>query len=101
MWESCRWAWYLYLCQRHVLCEKQGKINEAYKKLQDGWLSNGDKVPPKEFAKAACKSFPDDQEAPKAINLLYDSTLVWSGLRPDNPAQLGGKIYEMMDKWSS
>ncbi|URD98916.1 Peptidyl-prolyl cis-trans isomerase [Musa troglodytarum] len=29
---------------RHILCEKQGKINEAYKKLQDGWLSNGDKV---------------------------------------------------------
>lgn len=36
---------------RHILCEKQGKINEAYKKLQDGWLSNGDKVPPAEFAK--------------------------------------------------
>lgn len=34
-----------------MLCEKQGKINEAYKKLQDGWLSNGDKVPPAEFAK--------------------------------------------------
>lgn len=39
------------LLARHVLCEKQGKINEAYKKLQDGWLSNGDKVPPAEFAK--------------------------------------------------
>ncbi|THU59837.1 hypothetical protein C4D60_Mb07t06240 [Musa balbisiana] len=36
---------------RHMLCEKQGKINEAYEKLQDGWLSNGDKVPPAEFAK--------------------------------------------------
>lgn len=36
---------------RHILSEKQGKINEAYKKLQDGWLSNGDKVPPAEFAK--------------------------------------------------
>lgn len=36
---------------RHILCEKQGKINEAYKKLQDGWLGNGDKVPPAEFAK--------------------------------------------------
>lgn len=34
-----------------MLCEKQGKINEAYKKLQDGWLNNGDKVPPAEFAK--------------------------------------------------
>jgi peptidyl-prolyl cis-trans isomerase NIMA-interacting 4 len=40
-----------YVKARHVLCEKQGKINEAYKKLQDGWLDNGDKVPPAEFAK--------------------------------------------------
>ncbi|XP_062199767.1 uncharacterized protein LOC133902187 [Phragmites australis] len=42
-----------YVKARHVLCEKQGKINEAYKKLQDGWLENGDKVPPAEFAKIA------------------------------------------------
>ncbi|KAJ1406291.1 Peptidyl-prolyl cis-trans isomerase, PpiC-type [Sesbania bispinosa] len=42
-----------YVKARHILCEKQGKINEAYKKLQDGWLSNGDKVPPAEFAKLA------------------------------------------------
>ncbi|KAI5352709.1 hypothetical protein L3X38_005601 [Prunus dulcis] len=42
-----------YVKARHVLCEKQGKINEAYKKLQDGWLENGDKVPPAEFAKMA------------------------------------------------
>ncbi|KAF7838484.1 peptidyl-prolyl cis-trans isomerase NIMA-interacting 4 [Senna tora] len=42
-----------YVKARHILCEKQGKINEAYKKLQDGWLSNGDKVPPAEFAKIA------------------------------------------------
>jgi NIMA-interacting peptidyl-prolyl cis-trans isomerase 4 len=43
-----------FICSaRHILCEKQGKINEAYKKLQDGWLSNGDKVPPAEFAKIA------------------------------------------------
>ncbi|KAF9677090.1 hypothetical protein SADUNF_Sadunf08G0071700 [Salix dunnii] len=40
-----------YVKARHILCEKQGKINEAYQKLQDGWLSNGDKVPPAEFAK--------------------------------------------------
>ncbi|KAG0482664.1 hypothetical protein HPP92_010748 [Vanilla planifolia] len=40
---------------RHILCEKQGKINEAFKKLQDGWLSNGDKVPPAEFAKIAAE----------------------------------------------
>ena len=41
----------LFPIARHILCEKQGKINEAYKKLEDGWLSNGDKVPPAEFAK--------------------------------------------------
>ncbi|KAE8666873.1 putative ADP-ribosylation factor GTPase-activating protein AGD6 [Hibiscus syriacus] len=40
-----------YVKARHILCEKQGKINEAYKKLQDGWLSNDDKVPPTKFAK--------------------------------------------------
>ncbi|KAI5057287.1 hypothetical protein GOP47_0027302 [Adiantum capillus-veneris] len=40
-----------YVKARHILCEKQGKINEAYKMLQDGWLNNGDKVPPAEFAK--------------------------------------------------
>ncbi|GKA99470.1 hypothetical protein Tco_0827464, partial [Tanacetum coccineum] len=42
---------YVVLKARHILCEKQVKINEAYKKLQNGWLSNGDKVPPAEFAK--------------------------------------------------
>eukprot|EP00246_Nothoceros_aenigmaticus_P017109 TRINITY_DN814_c0_g1_i1.p2 TRINITY_DN814_c0_g1~~TRINITY_DN814_c0_g1_i1.p2 ORF type:complete len:147 (+),score=28.42 TRINITY_DN814_c0_g1_i1:122-562(+) len=42
-----------YVKARHVLCEKQGKINDAYKKLQEGWLNNGDKVPPAEFAKVA------------------------------------------------
>ncbi|KAF5934480.1 hypothetical protein HYC85_030651, partial [Camellia sinensis] len=41
---------------RHILCEKQGKINEAYKKLEkDGWLSNRDKVPPVEFAELAAE----------------------------------------------
>ena len=42
---------------RHILCEKQGKINEAYKKLQEGWLDSGDKVPPAEFAKVICPLF--------------------------------------------
>ncbi|CAL5362255.1 unnamed protein product [Camellia sinensis] len=46
--------WILFLA-RHILCEKQGKINEAYKKLQDCWKSNGDKVPPAEFAKLAAE----------------------------------------------
>ncbi|KAL3622622.1 hypothetical protein CASFOL_034033 [Castilleja foliolosa] len=35
----------------HIPCEEQRKIDEAYKKLQDVWLSNGEKVPPVEFAK--------------------------------------------------
>uniref|UniRef100_A0A6N2NBC9 Peptidyl-prolyl cis-trans isomerase n=1 Tax=Salix viminalis TaxID=40686 RepID=A0A6N2NBC9_SALVM len=41
------------MSKQDILCEKQGKVNEAYQKLQDGWLSNGDKVPPAEFAKLA------------------------------------------------
>jgi len=43
-----------------VLCEKQGRVNEAYKKLQDGWLDNGDKVPPAEFAKVSIHSIYED-----------------------------------------
>ncbi|KAK4577058.1 hypothetical protein RGQ29_027535 [Quercus rubra] len=55
---------------------------------------------------AACKSNPNDEDAQKAIDLLYDAALVSSGFTPENPAQLGGKIYEMMDialsgKWST
>lgn len=54
---------------------------------------------------AACSTNPDDEEALKAIDLLYDAALVSSGYTPENPAQLGGKIYEMMStalsgKWS-
>ncbi|KAK7320274.1 hypothetical protein VNO77_29604 [Canavalia gladiata] len=55
---------------------------------------------------AAYKTNPEDQDALRAIDLLYDAALVSSGFTPDNPAQLGGKIYEMMGlaltgKWSS
>ncbi|XP_050205996.1 heat shock protein 90-6, mitochondrial [Mercurialis annua] len=54
----------------------------------------------------ASRTNPDDEDALKAIDLLYDAALVSSGFTPDNPAQLGGKIYEMMGmaiagKWSS
>ncbi|CAN4110169.1 unnamed protein product [Withania somnifera] len=54
----------------------------------------------------ACRSTPDDEEALRAIDLLYDAALVSSGFTPENPAQLGGKIYEMMNfalagKWVS
>ncbi|OAY34976.1 heat shock protein 90-6, mitochondrial isoform X2 [Manihot esculenta] len=54
----------------------------------------------------ACRINPDDEDALKAIDLLYDAALVSSGFTPENPAQLGGKIYEMMriaisGKWST
>ncbi|KAG0469800.1 hypothetical protein HPP92_016500 [Vanilla planifolia] len=45
----------------------------------------------------ACKSCPDDPDALKAIDLLYDTALISSGFTPDSPGELGGKIYEMMD----
>ncbi|XP_038683351.1 heat shock protein 90-6, mitochondrial-like [Tripterygium wilfordii] len=55
---------------------------------------------------AACKTSPDDEDALRAIDLLYDAALVSSGFTPENPGQLGGKIYEMMGmalsgKWLS
>ncbi|XP_010252714.1 PREDICTED: heat shock protein 90-6, mitochondrial-like [Nelumbo nucifera] len=55
---------------------------------------------------AAYKSRPDDEDALRAIDLLYDTALISSGFTPENPAQLGGKIYEMMSlalsgKWTA
>lgn len=54
----------------------------------------------------ACKGSPDDEEALRAIDLLYDAALVSSGFTPENPAQLGSKIYGMMSmalsgKWAA
>ncbi|KAG1342139.1 heat shock protein 90-6, mitochondrial [Cocos nucifera] len=54
----------------------------------------------------ACRTSPDDPEALRAIDLLFDTALISSGFTPDNPAELGGKIYEMMGtslagKWMS
>ncbi|GAA0143704.1 Hsp90 family chaperone [Lithospermum erythrorhizon] len=54
----------------------------------------------------ACKGSPDNEEALRAIDLLYDAALVSSGFTPENPSQLGGKIYEMMSmalsgKWEA
>ncbi|XP_041005088.1 heat shock protein 90-6, mitochondrial isoform X2 [Juglans microcarpa x Juglans regia] len=54
----------------------------------------------------ASKSNPNDEDALRAIDLLYDAALVSSGFTPENPTQLGGKIYEMMGmalsgKWST
>lgn len=45
---------------------------------------------------AACKNAPDSTEAKRAVDLLYDTALISSGFTPDSPAELGGKIYEMM-----
>uniref|UniRef100_A0A0C9S9G4 TSA: Wollemia nobilis Ref_Wollemi_Transcript_893_3041 transcribed RNA sequence n=1 Tax=Wollemia nobilis TaxID=56998 RepID=A0A0C9S9G4_9CONI len=45
---------------------------------------------------AACKEDPNNPEAHRAVDLLYDTALISSGYAPENPAELGGKIYEMM-----
>ncbi|OIW21664.1 hypothetical protein TanjilG_07569 [Lupinus angustifolius] len=45
---------------------------------------------------AACKHEPESSEAKRAVELLYDTALISSGFSPDSPAELGGKIYEMM-----
>ncbi|KAF3786209.1 Heat shock protein 90-6 [Nymphaea thermarum] len=54
----------------------------------------------------ACRSSPDNPEALRAIDLLYDAALVSSGFTPENPAELGSKIYDMMGmalsgKWTA
>ncbi|XP_021320329.1 heat shock protein 90-5, chloroplastic isoform X1 [Sorghum bicolor] len=45
---------------------------------------------------AACKNEPDSTEAKRAVELLYEAALISSGYTPESPAELGGKIYEMM-----
>jgi len=43
------------IAARHGFYEKQGKINESYKKLQNGWLDSGDKLDPSvRFVKVGC-----------------------------------------------
>ncbi|XP_020272906.1 heat shock protein 90-6, mitochondrial-like [Asparagus officinalis] len=44
----------------------------------------------------ASRTNPDNLEALKAIDILYDTALISSGFTPDNARELGGKIYEMM-----
>ncbi|GJT54503.1 heat shock protein 89.1 [Tanacetum coccineum] len=46
---------------------------------------------------AACNSSGDDEEAMRAIDLLYDTALISSGFTPESPSHFGGKIYEMMN----
>ncbi|TVU05426.1 hypothetical protein EJB05_48589, partial [Eragrostis curvula] len=43
---------------------------------------------------AACKNEPESTEAKRAVELLYETALISSGYT--SPAELGGKIYEMM-----
>uniref|UniRef100_A0ACD5YF84 Uncharacterized protein n=1 Tax=Avena sativa TaxID=4498 RepID=A0ACD5YF84_AVESA len=45
---------------------------------------------------AACKNEPESTEAKRAVELLYETALISSGYTPESPAELGGKIYEMM-----
>ncbi|RCV19035.1 hypothetical protein SETIT_3G351500v2 [Setaria italica] len=54
----------------------------------------------------ACRSNPDDPEALKVLDVLFETSMISSGFTPDNPAELSGKIYDMMSsaiagKWSS
>ncbi|CAN6334179.1 unnamed protein product [Urochloa humidicola] len=54
----------------------------------------------------ACRSNPDDPEALKVLDVLFETAMISSGFTPDNPAELSGKIYDMMSsaiagKWSS
>ncbi|TKW33636.1 hypothetical protein SEVIR_2G252000v4 [Setaria viridis] len=46
--------------------------------------------------RAACKNEPESTEAKRAVELLYEAALISSGYTPESPAELGGKIYEMM-----
>ncbi|XBI79409.1 heat shock protein 90-6, mitochondrial-like [Triticum dicoccoides] len=55
---------------------------------------------------AACRINPDDPEALKAIDILFETSMISSGFTPDNPTDLSGKIYDMMStamagKWAS
>lgn len=55
---------------------------------------------------AACKEDPQNPDALRAIDLLYNTALISSGYTPENPAEVGGKIYNMMDaalagKWGA
>ncbi|MCD7455956.1 Heat shock protein 90-5, chloroplastic [Datura stramonium] len=45
---------------------------------------------------AACKNAPDSSDAKRAVELLFDTTLISSGVTPDSPSELGNKIYNMM-----
>ncbi|PPD67772.1 hypothetical protein GOBAR_DD35351 [Gossypium barbadense] len=45
---------------------------------------------------SACKNALESSDAKRAVDLLYDTTLISSGFSPESPAELGNKIYEMI-----
>nr|CAB3483320.1 unnamed protein product [Digitaria exilis] len=73
--------------------EEENKETKQEFTLLCDWVKQqlGDKV-----AKAACKNEPESTEAKRAVELLYEAALISSGYTPESPAELGGKIYEMM-----
>ncbi|KAG0593096.1 hypothetical protein KC19_1G304700 [Ceratodon purpureus] len=44
----------------------------------------------------ACKDTPRSSRAQAMVNLLYETALLSSGFTPDNPAEFGARVYEMM-----
>ncbi|KAG6545602.1 hypothetical protein Mapa_012956 [Marchantia paleacea] len=44
----------------------------------------------------ACKDTPRSARAQKMVELLYDTALLASGFSPENPAEFGGRVYEIM-----
>jgi heat shock protein beta len=44
----------------------------------------------------ACKDTPRSSRAQAMVNLLYETALLSSGFTPENPAEFGARVYEMM-----
>eukprot|EP00850_Spirogloea_muscicola_P011877 SM000075S21966 [mRNA] locus=s75:335751:343270:+ [translate_table: standard] len=43
-----------------------------------------------------CKQSPNDAQAKQLVELLYETAHLASGFTPENPADFGGRIYELM-----
>ncbi|XP_021735171.1 heat shock protein 90-6, mitochondrial-like [Chenopodium quinoa] len=53
---------------------------------------------------SAYKSGSEDEEVLRAVDLLYDSALISSGFTPENPAEVSGRLYDLLgaslsEKW--
>lgn len=44
----------------------------------------------------ACKDTPNNDRVRNLVELLYETSLLSSGFQPENPAEFGGKIFEIM-----